>query len=204
MEGGDAVMQSLSRVTKARAIGADDLQPQLVIVRAARYQYGNCIHFPTPVILELLGPGEELEAPECEFVPGEVLKYSAWDDAFPYLALSMRVAPITELVEEFATRGVSGDVEIRNVRLNGNRLCADVRMWAKISVLGREVKFDETREFCIAINAPCSRAWEWGGFAYLDVCYRFEGGQHKLCAELCAKKWGIGDCWEKCIGIDAS
>lgn len=170
--------------------------PRFAQIRAWRVGTFRCVTLPTPIILVVFGEGQELTEPECGFTPGDVLKWSV-----PFgtrvLALEPSRGTVEELLETLSTKGIDGGISFENPRYENGRLCVDIRIWAKISVLGANVKFDERFPICINVGQPCFTIWEIGR-ANLRICYR---APNQICARLCVGKWGIERCWEECVAI---
>lgn len=163
-------------------------------IRAFRYISGFCTKLPIPVILAVPGQGKALTEPECDFKPGEVLKWMVPFDV-QTVAIQVSKGSVDALLTDLATRGIDGGIELRNPRLQGTKACVDVHVWAKIEFLGQKVHFDES--FPVCVDLGCFTVWEIG-WANLQVCFQ---APNQLCGKVCVGKWGIEKCWQQCVSI---
>jgi len=173
-----------------------DFGNDFAAISGARIE-GECVKLPFPVVIAVNGAGKDLEENECGFEKG---KYRTWDilsDA-DLLALVPESAPASSLLDSLATRGIDGGIQVRRVWWQGTSICAEVRIWAEIKVLGKKVSFDETIEGCINVAEPCYTLWEIG-WANVKICYRHP---NTIVLKLCVGKWGLEKCWEHAEEID--
>lgn len=189
------------RITEEQAsaakVSAERIGPaQFARIRGFRIGTGRCVPLPIPTLLVVFGDGQELTESECGFHPGEVLKWKV-PVGTQILALEPSQGNVEEVVETLAARGIDGGLSFDNPRYENGKLCVDVHIWAKISILGWSAKFDERFPVCINIGQQCITVWDIG-FARLEICYR---APNQICGRLCVGRFGIEKCWDQCVTI---
>ncbi|MEK6259251.1 MAG: hypothetical protein AABP62_11605 [Planctomycetota bacterium] len=165
-------------------------------IRAFRIGSGRCVTLPIPTLIVVFGKGEELTETECGLAPGDVRKWM-YPLGTQVLALEPSQGNAEEILEALAARGIEGGLAFENPRYENGKLCVDVHIWAKISILGASAKFDERFPICVNIGQQCLTVWDIG-FANLQICYR---APNQICGKLCVGKFGIEKCWEQCVSI---
>jgi hypothetical protein len=164
-------------------------------IRAFRIGSGPCVTLPIPTLLVVFGTPQELTEHECAFAPGEVYK---WNYGFgtSVLALEPSQGNAEDVLESLAARGIDGGLAFENPRYENGKICVDVHVWAKITVLGATGRFDERFPICVDVGG-CVPVWG-NGFASLEVCYQ---APNRICGKLCVGKFGISKCWDQCVSI---
>jgi len=112
------------------------------------------------------------------------------------VCLDVRTGNVADLLTEAETRGIDGGLQIENPRYEDGKLCATVHAWAKISVFGHDVGFDQRVNVCIPLQG-CYPIWSID-IAKIEACFR---APSELCIQLCVGKWGLTKCWDACAHI---
>lgn len=167
----------------------------LAFVSVRGFAVGSyCRRLPTPILLALPGAGDDPDDGDTCAAPTE----RVW--RVPFTATSTALMPasgtIEEILREAETRGIDGGIQLENPRISDGKACVDVRIWARISIFGASVGFDERFPVCIPLEG-CHTVWDIG-WARLEVCFR---APKQLCAKVCAGKWGIEKCWDYCVDL---
>ena len=186
---------SADQAQEAR-LGVQGKPKEFANIVAFRLGGGTCVKLPVPVLMIVNGEKEELNASECGLSPGQVYKWQ-YEIGEDIVAFEPSRGKAEEVLETLVGRGIDGGIEFENPRFENGRVSATVRVWAKITILGRTARFDERFPVSVNVGAPCIKVWE-NGFANLQVCYR---APNQICGKLCAGKWGLEKCWEKCVAV---
>ncbi|MER9961540.1 hypothetical protein NKJ72_11335 [Mesorhizobium sp. M0045] len=153
-----------------------------------------CKRLPFPVLMLVPGAGQKPDVNDKCAIPDELVWNVLPNDRT--LALTSHIGAFTEILDDISTRGVDGNVQLLNPRIENGKACVDVRIWAKIEILGAKVEFDERFPVCIPLEG-CHTVWSIG-WAGLEICFR---APKSLCAKLCVGKWGIEKCWDYCVDL---
>jgi len=153
-----------------------------------------CKRLPFPISMLVSGSGERPDVNDKCAMPDELV----WRvvPGGRTLALTSQIGTFAEILDEISTRGIDGNIELSNPRIENGKACVDIRIWAKIEVFGAKVDFDERFPVCIPLEG-CHTVWSIG-WARLDICFR---SPKSLCAKLCVGKWGLEKCWDQCIDL---
>jgi hypothetical protein len=153
-----------------------------------------CTRLVQPVIMIVPGEGREPEESDTCARADELVWAVLPTDRT--VALTSATGTFSDVLDDVATRGIDGGVQLRNPRLENGQACVDLRIWAKIEVLGQKAEFDRTFPICVAL-AGCQTVWDIG-WANVQLCYT---ASNQLCAKLCVGKWGISKCWDACVNL---
>lgn len=167
----------------------------IVAVQAYKFA-GQCARLPAPIWVPVYAAGTAVTEGECGFHVGDVEKWYINTGEIG-LALAPSSGSIVDLLELASVLGLSGGLDIENVRVESNRICADVKVWAKVSVAGQSKKFEETVTVCVGLGGGCASK-EITSWADLEVCYNLPS---EVCATLKVDIWGFSDSWTKCTGV---
>jgi hypothetical protein len=165
----------------------------LAFVSVRGFAFGSiCRRLPVPLLLALPGEGVPPEPDDKCATKGE----QVW--TVPFNATSTALMPssgtIEDLLADAETKGISGGLRLENPRLENGKACVDVHAWAKITILGHKVEFDERFPICVE---GCKTVWDIG-WARIEACYN---PPKKICAKLCVGRWGLEKCWDFCVEI---
>jgi hypothetical protein len=159
------------------------------------YAIGDfCVRLARPLLMLVPGNGRPPEQGDKCARPHELV----WQilPSEKTVALSTSVGSVSDVLDEAATRGISGGIALENPRIQNGKACVDVHIWAKIEIFGAKVGFDERFPVCIPLQG-CYPVWDIG-WAKLEVCFR---GPNQICAQLCVGKWGLSKCWDYCVPV---
>jgi len=180
---------------KLGGIGTRGAATHVVIVRAFRF-LDKCTRLPNPIWVPVYAPGVDVAEGECGFHQGEVEKWEI-DGNELGISLSPSSGNMLDLLEEASILGLSGGVDIENIRFGGGQVCADLVAWAKIKLAGREKKFDERIGICVGLGGGCATK-DINSWAKVELCYNLPS---EICAKLSVNIWGYSDSWKKCAGV---
>jgi hypothetical protein len=159
------------------------------------YAIGDfCTRLPNPVLMAVPGAGAKpQEGDKCPRKDELVWSVLPSDRT---MAMSPVLGTFDDLLEDVATRGISGGIVLENPRIQDGKACVDVHAWAKIEILGQKVEFDRRITICIPLEG-CHTVWDIG-WANIQVCFR---APNQICGKLCIGKWGLSKCWDYCVSV---
>lgn len=166
----------------------------LALIRAFKVN-GICRRLSSPIILTVFGPAKDCDPnDECAFESSKVWSLSSSDQV---ASISIETFSLIDALDDAEEKGISGGIKISNVRYENGKIRGDIKVWAKIKVLGASAKLNETFSFSIHA-AGCHTVFD-AGIGKVKLCFK---APNKLCAELCVGKWGIEKCWDECVEIN--
>jgi hypothetical protein len=169
---------------------------KLAMIRAFRYGE-TCRRLPLAVPLYVWGAGNKPQSDDrcADPTNADELYWDLPADA-QSVSLDIQRGSIAELLDQATTRGIDGGLQIENPRFENGKLCATVHAWARISIFGHNVGFDERIHVCIPLEG-CYPIWSIE-IAKIEACFR---APSELCIKLCVGKWGLEKCWDACAHI---
>lgn len=179
-------------VEEAVIFSKSSSKPGFARIRAVEL-HGICKPLPYPVVLMVPGNGRPANGEPCS-IPGEWI----WD-VFPTdrsIVVDVSAGSMEEILSDITTRGISGGIEIENIRSTSSQICATIHIWAEVKVFGRKVRIDERFTPCIPFQG-CHTVFS-AGIARVDLCFE---APNRICAKLCVGAFGLEKCWDKCVTI---
>jgi hypothetical protein len=171
------------------------VQPTLALIHSFAFNK-FCKHLPIPTPLLVWGAPVKPESgdPCASGAPDELYwTMLATDET---MALSIETASLGDILDRISLKGIDGGLQIENPRYENGQLCATIHAWAKISVFGHNVGFDERIPVCVPLQG-CYPVWSIE-IAKIEVCVR---APSELCVQLCVGKWGLEKCWDACVHV---
>lgn len=101
-------------------------------------------------------------------------------------------------------RNVDGGIDIHNVRTEGDKICADIKVWVSASNPfpgGSDFNWERSWDnVCVRIDSGCYELFSGGvGPANVKIEACYENGN--FCIKLRVSVFGISKSWKECRGV---